>query len=44
MRSVWQHKKPLPFTGGVGEGYVVSNCTCRTNPTPFPSPEGEGGS
>ena len=36
--------KPLPFRGGVGVGYVrdYDACDTLTDPSPGPSPEGEG--
>ncbi len=35
--------KPLPFRGGVGVGPVKRDHHLQTIPTPYPSPEGEGG-
>jgi hypothetical protein len=35
-------EKPLPFSGGVGEGDVANQATSVATPTPAPSPEGEG--
>ena len=39
-----QAYKPLPFRGGVGVGpvLIMRRWWLGTNPTPNPSPEGEG--